>query len=154
MPISIGARTLLGPGCHVYSGTHPLDPAVRDGIAGPEGGAAVVIEDDCWIAGNVTVLPGVTVRRGTTVGAGSVVSRSVGPFELVVGNPARAVRKIESAWADERPRAGVDDVVPGLVSPEGPMAEEAEKMDELVRSQSSPQEASEKIEQMMREAMA
>ena len=72
-PIRIGARTLVGCGVHIYSGTHPLDPAIRNGIEGPEGGGAVTIEDDCWICGNVTICPNVTVGRGSTVGAGAVV---------------------------------------------------------------------------------
>lgn len=47
-PISIGARTLVGPNCSFYSGTHPLDPALRMGTEGPELGKPIVIEDDCW----------------------------------------------------------------------------------------------------------
>jgi acetyltransferase-like isoleucine patch superfamily enzyme len=96
-PIRIGARTLVGPHCSFYSGTHPLDPAVRNGLAGPETGRPINIGDDCWIGGNVIVLPGVTIGRGSTVGAGSVVTKDVPPFHVVAGNPARILRKIESA---------------------------------------------------------
>ena len=74
-PVYIGARTLCGPYCSFYSGTHPLDPALRMGIAGPESGKPITIKDDCWLGGNVTVLPGVTIGRGCTVGAGSVVTK-------------------------------------------------------------------------------
>lgn len=51
--IKIGARTLIGPNCSFYSGTHPLDPAVRRGTEGPEGGAPVDIGEDVWLGGNV-----------------------------------------------------------------------------------------------------
>lgn len=95
-PITIGARTLVGPNCTFTSGTHPVDPAIRDGTNGPELGKPIVIEDDCWIGCNVIILPGVTIGRGTTVGAGSVVTRDVLPFHVVVGNPARVLRKIET----------------------------------------------------------
>lgn len=74
-PIIVGARTLFGPSVHIYSGTHPLDPALRNGLQGPESGKPVVIGEDCWLAGNVTVLPGITIGRGCTIGAGSVVTK-------------------------------------------------------------------------------
>lgn len=96
-PIRIGARTLVGPYCAFYSGGHPLDPAVRNGLEGPEFGKPIEIGDDCWLGGNVTVLPGVTIGRGSTVGAGSVVTKDVPPFHVVAGNPARIIRKIESS---------------------------------------------------------
>ena len=73
--VSIGARTLLGPNVSLYSGTHPLDPALRNGTKGPETGQEIHIGEDCWLAGNVIVLPGVTIGKGATVGAGSVVTK-------------------------------------------------------------------------------
>ena len=73
--ISIGARTLLASNVSLFSGTHPLDPEVRNGTKGPETGAEIVIEEDCWLGGNVTVLPGIRIGRGSVVGAGSVVTK-------------------------------------------------------------------------------
>ncbi|GAA5942808.1 acetyltransferase [Sporobolomyces koalae] len=99
--ITLGDRCLFGPNVHLYAATHPLDPAVRQGTTGPELGGPIDIGADCWFGGNVTVLPNVKIGRGVTVGAGSVVTKSVPPFVVVVGNPARIVRKIESDWATE-----------------------------------------------------
>ena len=73
--ISIGARTLFGSNVSLFSGTHPLDPEVRNGTNGPETGAEIVIEEDCWLGGSVIVLPGVRIGKGSTVGAGSVVTK-------------------------------------------------------------------------------
>ena len=73
--VSIGDRTLLAPNVNLYSGTHPLDPELRNGTNGPELGKEIHIEEDVWIGGSVTILPGVTVGRGSTVGAGSVVTK-------------------------------------------------------------------------------
>lgn len=73
--VTIGARTLLASNVSLFSGTHPLDPAVRNGTKGPESGAEIHIGEDCWLGGNVTVLPGVTIGEGCTVGAGSVVTK-------------------------------------------------------------------------------
>lgn len=74
-PITVGARTLFGPHVSLYSGTHPLDPELRNGIKGPESGSDIHIGEDCWIGGGVTILPGVTIGRGSTVGAASVVTK-------------------------------------------------------------------------------
>lgn len=82
-PITIGARTLFGPNVHLYSGTHPVDPAVRNGTLGPETGKEIHIGEDCWLGGNVIVLPGVTIGRGSTIGAGSVVTK-VCPLSLKI----------------------------------------------------------------------
>lgn len=45
--VTIGARTLFGPNISLYSGTHPLDPAVRNGTNGPELGQEIHISEDC-----------------------------------------------------------------------------------------------------------
>ena len=73
--VSIGPRTLVGPNVSFYSGTHPLDPEVRNGINGPEMGKEIHIGEDCWIGGQVVILSGVKIGRGCTIGAGSVVTR-------------------------------------------------------------------------------
>lgn len=95
--ITIGSRTLVGPNCSFYSGTHPLDPAVRNGTQGPELGKEIHVGEDCWIGGNVCILPGVTIGKGSVVGAGSVVTKSVPDFTVVAGNPAKFIRKIETS---------------------------------------------------------
>lgn len=53
----------------------------------------VLIEDDVWIGDKATILPGVVVGKGCVVGANSVVTKSVPPYSVVVGNPARVVGK-------------------------------------------------------------
>ena len=75
-PINIGARTLIGPNCSFLGGNHPLDPAVRDGLNGPETGKPIKISEDCWLGANVTILAGVSIGKGATVGAGSVVTKA------------------------------------------------------------------------------
>lgn len=92
--ITIGARTMIGPNCSFYSGTHPTDPFVRNGLRGPEMGKPIVVGEDCWLGGNCVVLPGVTIGRGVTIGAGSVVTKDVPDFVVVVGNPARIVKRL------------------------------------------------------------
>ncbi|CAL5875121.1 uncharacterized protein PFLUO_LOCUS9425 [Penicillium psychrofluorescens] len=99
-PITIGARTMFGPGVNLYSGGHPLDPALRNGLKGPEFGKPITIGEDCWLGGNVIVLPGVTIGKGCTIGAGSVVTKDVPAFHVAAGNPARIIRRIETTMTE------------------------------------------------------
>lgn len=52
----------------------------------------VVIEDNVWLGEFVSVLPGVTIGRGTIVGANSVVSKDLPPYVIAVGTPAKAIK--------------------------------------------------------------
>lgn len=51
----------------------------------------VIVEEEVWLATNVVLMPGVVVGRGSAVGAGSVLRRSVPPYSTVIGNPARVI---------------------------------------------------------------
>lgn len=51
----------------------------------------VVVEEDVWIGANVTILKGVTIGRGSVVGANALVNKSVPPYSVVVGCPARII---------------------------------------------------------------
>ena len=53
----------------------------------------VTIGHDVWIGHGVVVLPGRTIGTGAVVGAGAIVTRDVAPYTIVVGNPARPVRR-------------------------------------------------------------
>lgn len=53
----------------------------------------VVIEDNAWLANRALILPGVTIGHDSVVGAGSVVMTDVPPRCVVLGNPARVVKK-------------------------------------------------------------
>ncbi|KAE8150011.1 trimeric LpxA-like protein [Aspergillus avenaceus] len=94
--VRIGDRVLLGPNVNLYGATHPMDPALRQEAKGPNTGQEIVVEDDVWLGGSVVVVAGVRIGRGSTVGAGSVVTRDVPPFHFVAGNPAHVIRRIET----------------------------------------------------------
>ncbi|KAI5268147.1 hypothetical protein E4T47_07833 [Aureobasidium subglaciale] len=93
--VEIGDRVLFGPGVNILSATHQTDvQSRRDGV---EFALPVVIGSDCWIDGNVSILPGVTIGEGCTIGAGSVVTKSIPAFSVAVGSPARVIKKVEEA---------------------------------------------------------
>jgi len=64
------------------------------GIAGaPAKSMPVIIEHSAWVGARAIILKGVTIGEGAVIGAGAVVTNSVPPCTLVVGNPARIVRQ-------------------------------------------------------------
>lgn len=59
----------------------------------------VVIEEDVWIGSNVTILSGVTIGRGATVAAGAVVTKSMPPYCICGGVPAKVIK---SYWTTDQ----------------------------------------------------
>ncbi|MBH5329508.1 sugar O-acetyltransferase [Eikenella sp. S3360] len=98
--IVIGERTLLGPDVKIYCGEHALDYRHRFGTR--EDGSPylitttrpVVIGKNCWIGGNTTILPGVTIGDNVVVAAGSVVNKDVSSNCIVGGVPAKHIRAL------------------------------------------------------------
>ena len=91
--ITIGARTLIGPNCSLYTPQHPIDYRLRRQTI--ESAHPIVIGEDCWLGGNVTVCPGVTIGDRTVIGAGSVVTHDIPADSLAAGNPCRVIRSLK-----------------------------------------------------------
>ena len=51
----------------------------------------IVIGQDCWIGANSVILPGRNIGDGAVIGAGSVVTKDVPPYEVWVSNPAKKI---------------------------------------------------------------
>ncbi len=58
----------------------------------------IVIEDGVWIAANVIILGGVTIGKGSIIGAGTVVSKNIAPMTIVVGSANRILDKKTNAY--------------------------------------------------------
>lgn len=91
-PVTIGRHCKFGPGTTLLTPIHPIDPLERQ--TGVEKTGKITIGDNAWFGGNVTILPNVTLGNNVVVGAGSVVTKSFPDNVILVGNPARILRKI------------------------------------------------------------
>lgn len=101
--ITIGDGVLIGPAVQLYTPTHPLNAAERLPAPGAHyvtSARPISIGDRCWIGGGTIVMPGVIIGARTTIGAGSVVTRSIPADSLAVGNPCRVVRRLALKTTD------------------------------------------------------
>ena len=91
--VEIGKYVMMGTYCTIYTQNHAFSridiPMCFQGARAEE---KVVIEDDVWIGGNVTILPGVHIHRGAVIGASAVVTKDVPKYAVVAGNPAKVVK--------------------------------------------------------------
>lgn len=97
--VVIGDRIQMGPNVGIFTAGHETSVLSRRKYV--EFGLPVKIGDDCWIGGNVVILPGVTIGEGCTIGAGSVVTKDIPPFSVAVGNPCKVQKTIQSADEEE-----------------------------------------------------
>ncbi|MBF2075406.1 MAG: acyltransferase [Synechococcales cyanobacterium C42_A2020_086] len=91
--ISIGRHCMIASHCGIYANNHcfgDLDrPMSQQGVTCK----GIVIEEDCWLGTGVKVLDGVTIGRGSVIGAGAVVTRDIPPYSIAVGVPAKVIQR-------------------------------------------------------------
>ncbi|KAH6908358.1 trimeric LpxA-like protein [Coprinopsis sp. MPI-PUGE-AT-0042] len=68
--VTIGARTMFGPGVNVLTATHETGVSSRNALPFEQFAKPIVIGEDCWIGAGAIILPGVTIGDGCTIGAG------------------------------------------------------------------------------------
>ncbi|MFF2091719.1 acyltransferase [Paenibacillus sp. NPDC058174] len=88
--IILGNNVALGPNVIIFSASHDYNYLNLPDTAG-----SIVIGDNVWIGGNSIILPGVVIGEGCVIGAGSVVTKSIAPYSIAVGNPARVIQRRE-----------------------------------------------------------
>ncbi len=91
--IKIGNNVLIGPNVIIHSANHNFsktDVLIKDqGHSFKE----VIIEDDVWIGAGAIILPGVKIKRGSVIGAGSIVTKDIPEYSIAVGNPAKVKKQ-------------------------------------------------------------
>lgn len=94
--ITVGPYAFFGHRVAVLTGTHDFAKFYRERqTAIPMAGRDVVIGEGAWLASHVLVLGPCVIGPHAVVGAGSLVMHDVEPYSVVVGRPARIVKRIE-----------------------------------------------------------
>lgn len=93
--IYLGRGALIGPRATLITVNHLEDPAHRRDVQAK----AIHISDNAWIGAGAMILPGITVGQNAIVGAGAIVTKDVPANTVVVGSPARVLRRIKGAPA-------------------------------------------------------
>lgn len=95
--IKIGRKVMFGPNVTIMGGDHNTEQIgkymfdVKTKLAHHD--LPVEIGEDVWIGSNAIILKGVKIGRGSIVGAGSIVTKSCDPYSILVGAPAKVVKK-------------------------------------------------------------
>lgn len=114
--VKVGSGSFINNGVHIYTGVHNSSLVIIGNNVGigldscivtnshhigasnkrwaEDYSESITIEDGVWIGANVTVLPGVTIKKGGVIAAGAVVTESTEPNAVYAGIPARKIRDL------------------------------------------------------------
>lgn len=92
-PVKMGNGSGLGQHVFVSGFNHGYADGSKNSSEQALDIRPTVIEDEAHIGANSVVLAGVTIGRNCQVGAGSVVTKSIPPYSVAVGNPARVIKQ-------------------------------------------------------------
>ena len=87
-PIIIKSHATVSQRAYLCTASHNISSSKHEQIEKP-----IIIEPRAWVAAEAFVGPGVTIGEGAVVGARSVVFKNVEPWNVVVGNPAKVIKK-------------------------------------------------------------
>jgi len=91
--IRIGKNVMMGPNVTIYYSNHKFNrtdiPMNQQGFGEPK---ITIIEDDVWIGSHVIMTPGRHIKKGTIIGAGSVITKDFPEYSIIAGNPAKIIK--------------------------------------------------------------
>jgi acetyltransferase-like isoleucine patch superfamily enzyme len=90
--ITMGDYVRIAPNANIVAMNHNFEDISKPIAAQGLSHKGIVIEDDVWIGAGATVLDGVTIGAHSIIGAGAVVTKSIPPYSIAAGNPARILR--------------------------------------------------------------
>lgn len=99
--VTIGDNVFFGPNVTIATPMHSMLSAERNMFINEKGTISdfeyakpITIESDCWIASNVVICGGVTIKQGSVIGAGSIVTKDVPAGVFAAGSPCKTIRKL------------------------------------------------------------
>lgn len=90
--ITIGKNVMFGPKCSLFAENHVFSDTQSSIKSQGVQQKGITIEDDCWIGSNVTILDGVTIGKGSVIGAGTLVTKDVSAGSVVIDKRNKATR--------------------------------------------------------------
>ncbi len=91
--IIIGKDVMMGLNVTIFGSNHVFDrvdlPIRKQGM---KKYSPVIIEDDVWIGSNVIIMPGLSIKKGTVIGAGAIVTKEFPSYSIIGGNPAKLLK--------------------------------------------------------------
>ena len=90
--IIFGNSVLIGSNVTISSGQHPINganPPIFSRLVVPK---QITINDDVWLGAGSVIMPGITLAKGTVIGANAVVTKNTEEYSVYVGVPARKIR--------------------------------------------------------------
>lgn len=91
--VEIGNDVMMAPDVLILTSNHLFDdlgiPMIKQGNSELK---KVIIEDDVWIGQRATILPGVTVKKGSIIAANAVVTKTFPEYSVIGGNPAKVIK--------------------------------------------------------------
>lgn len=90
--VSIGSNCSIAPNVVIVGANHNFSDNSKTIKEQGSTCRGIVIEDDVWIAANVTVCDGVKIGKGSVIGAGAVIVSDIPPFTVAVGVPAKVIK--------------------------------------------------------------
>lgn len=90
--VTIGNNVMIAANCIIVSANHNFEsleiPMSNQGLTSQ----GIQINDDVWIGSNVKILDGVEIGKGCVIASGSVVHKSLAPFGVYGGVPAKLIK--------------------------------------------------------------
>ena len=91
--ITIGKNVMFGPKCSLFAENHNFSDTESSIKSQGVNQKGITIEDDCWIGSNVIILDGVTIGKGSVIGAGTMVTKDVPAGSVVVDKREKKYRE-------------------------------------------------------------
>ena len=87
-----GKNVMFGPKCSLFAENHIFNDVENTIKSQGVCQKGIIVEDDCWIGSNVIILDGVTIGKGSVIGAGTLVTKDIPAGSIVVDKRQKSVK--------------------------------------------------------------
>lgn len=91
--VEIGNRCMIGANTFISSSNHDIHDPLADNYLRKEIPAQTIIDDFVWIGANSVIVAGITIGHHSIIGAGTIVTKDVETYSMIVGNPGKIIKK-------------------------------------------------------------